>query len=767
MDETFDLEAFQCFLDETADTFADLGSKTLHLETDPNSKELLEEIFRPVHGIKGNGGFFGLTNIVKVAHKIEDLLHDLRSDKLAIRREVVDILIKGIDILTDLINRVRNDPTATDLTDQEKGYIEKIVKYRSKESHVFDLKYALQSLTGMLSDLSQLVTDPNSLPHANQALESVNLLIEDIKDVLKSDKHKRFDASSASFALKDKDLTKQVRILFDVLTRLESKKDISSELAKSFEASFYEIFNNLNASQQEAVDVDQVKPFFGFLDDSFLNQADDFIKEIDQAVNSIVQYLDTTGTSGEVRKIGEILVDKGKLNEQDLADALNKQKPLGQILMDDKKIQEKDLKKALAEQSSQIINNLKSKEKPSKDVKTIRIRQGKIDDFIFRVGELIMNLDTLDYIQKELARKYIEEKAIRDLKDLFLTLNDVAGDLESSIMEIRKVPARSILQKLPVLVRTLSQDVGKQISVEILGDEVLVDKDILEKLEYPLVHLIRNSVDHGIEAQAEERTSKGKLEQGKITIISRVDNNFFYLDVSDDGQGIDPEKIRAIASQKAFLEEHELSKLSDQEVINLIFNSGFSSARTVSNISGRGVGLDAVKTNVEELGGSVGVNSRIGRGTEFYIKIPLTRTLMTKEVLFIEDHGNTFAVPSSEIECVVELNEGQLRDHRDNLMAVIQDRVYSLRRLNDCFDPGYGHNKKVQTGKHSDRACGLILKNQRVGLLVENVLDFSKIVVKELNQKYVENIPVLEGYTIRGDGQVVMVLKLKQILSAS
>lgn len=766
MDQTVDLDTFQFFLDETTDSLANLGSKILRLETDPNSKKLLEEIFRPVHGIKGNAGFFELTNLLRISHKLEDLLQDLRLGKLAITREVVDILIEGIDILTDVVNRVRDDPTATDLTEQEKEYTDKIAEHRSKEIAVPDLIDTVHSLTGKLSELSKFEVDPNTLPHANQALESVNLLIEDIKDVLERDKHKGFDAY-ASFALKGRDLTKQVHILFDVLNRLESKKGISSQLIESFKVSFYEIFNNLNPLQQEAVDIDQVEHFLRFLDDSFLNQTDDFIKEIDQAVRAVVQYLETTETPGEVKRIGEILVGKGKISEQDLADALNKQKLLGQILLEDKKIQEGDLTGALTEQSSQIIGNLKRKEKPSKDIKTIRIQQGKIDEFVLRVGGLIMSLDTLGYIQKELARKYIEEKTVRDLKDLYVALNDVAGDLENSIMEIRKVPARSILQKLPTLVRGLSQDVGKLISTEILGDDVLVDKDILEKIEDPLIHLIRNSVDHGIEASVEERVSKGKPKQGKITVVSRVDKKIFYLDVNDDGQGIDPERIRAVASQKRFLEEHELSKLSDKEAINLIFNSGFSSARRVSDISGRGIGLDVVKTNVGELGGSVTVDSQIGQGTKFHIEIPLTKTLMTKEALFIEDHGNVFAVSAAEIEHVVELNEDQLREHMGNLMAVVQDRVYSFRRLSDCFDLAYGHSKKGHTDKCSEKICGLLLKNQSVGFLVENVLDFSKIVVKDLEQGYFENIPILEGYTIRGDGQVVLVLKLEQILSAN
>jgi len=766
MNDTVDLEALRCFLDETLDSFANLGSKILQLETEPNYKELLEEIFRPVHGIKGNAGFFELTNLLRISHKLEDLLQDLRSGKLAINREVIDILIEGIDILTDVVNRVRDDPTASDLTEREKAYIEKIVEYRSKGIAVFDLTCALHSLTSMLPALSQLEIDPNTLPHTKQALESVNLLIEDIKDVLDTDKHKEFDAY-ASFTLKGKDLTNQVRILFDVLDRLENKRGISSQLAESFKASFYEIFNALDASQQELVRLDQAEPFFGFLDDSFLNQTDDLIKQIDRAVRAVVQYLETTKAPGEVKRIGEILVSKGKISEQDLAETLNKQKPLGQILLEDKKIQEKDLTEALAEQSSQVIDKIKRKGKPSKDVKTIRIQQDKIDEFVFRVGELTMHLDTLDFIQKELAKRYIGDKAVRDLNGLFITLNDVASDLENSIMEIRKVPARSILQKFPMLVRTLSQNVGKQISTEILGDEVLVDKDVLEKVEEPLIHLIRNSVDHGIEASAEERVSRGKPEQGKITIVSRADKAFFYLDVSDDGQGIDPDKIRSIASEKGFFKKDELSKLNDQEAINLIFNSGFSTARRASDISGRGVGLDVVKTNVEELGGSVTVDSQIGQGTEFHIKLPMTKTLVTKEALFIQDHGKVFAVPSADIESVVELNHDQLKDDKEYLIAVIQDRIYSFKRLNDCFALAYGHNKQANGGKRPERACGLILKNQRTGILVETVLDFSKIVVKDLEHKYLENIDILEGFTVRGDGQVVMVLKLDQILSGT
>ena len=464
--------------------------------------------------------------------------------------------------------------------------------------------------------------------------------------------------------------------------------------------------------------------------------------------------------------MGEILIDKGKISEQDLADALKKQKPVGQILLEDKKLQEKDLKQALTEQSSRIIDDLQGKAKPSKAVKTIRIQQGKIDEFVFLVGELIMNLDILSYLQKKLAQKRVDEKIVRDLKNLLVTIKGVAAEMENSIMSIRKVPARSILQKVPAMVRSLSQKVGKQIRTEIINDEVLVDKDLLEKVEDPLVHLIRNSVDHGIEASVEERVSKGKPEHGTITVTSRVDNEFFYLDVSDDGQGVDPAKIRVSARQKKFLADHELNKLDDQQVIDLIFCPGFSSARTVSDISGRGVGLDVVKKNVEEAGGLVKADSQLGRGTDFHIKVPLTKTLVTKEAIFVEDQGLVFAVSSEEVESVVELKPDQFRGHEEQLTAVVQDRVFSFRRLNGCFDSTSGGNQNVRTNNGSEAICGLILKNQRAGLVVEKILGFSKIVVKDLEHTYFENIPMLEGFTIRGDGQVVMVLKLEQMLSA-
>ena len=172
-----------------------------------------------------------------------------------------------------------------------------------------------------------------------------------------------------------------------------------------------------------------------------------------------------------------------------------------------------------------------------------------------------------------------------------------------------------------------------------------------------------------------------------------------------------------------------------------------------------------VKNNVEELGGSVTVDSQIGRGTEFHLKIALTRTLVTKESLFIEDQGKFFTVPSAEVERVVELNRDQLRDHDGHLIAVIQDAVYYFRTLNDCFDSTYGHNKNANVDKCPEKICGLLLRNQRVGLLVEKVLGFNKIVVKNFEHEYFENIPALEGFTIRGDGQVVTVINLEEILS--
>lgn len=761
----FDLETFRFFIDETIDSFTAVGSKIARLETDPNPKALLNEIFRPVHSIKGNSSFFELNNILRISHNTEDLLNDLRSGKIPIHREIVDLLLEGIDILIHTVNRVRENPNATGLTETEKTYIDKIVQYRSRGISTPDLIHVIRILTGKLSELSQLEMDPNVLPHASSVSESANLLIDDINDVLNGNRDEHPEASGP-FALKGKDLTGEVRILLDVFNHLETRKGISTDLAKSFRSSFNKIYSDLDTSKREKVHFETVEPLFEFLDDSFLNSSENFVKQIGQSVRAVIESLKGTVPPLEPKKIGEILVDKGKISEQELAEALKKQKPLGQILLENKQIQENELKEALNDQSSQIIQGLIREEKPSREVKTIRINQEKIDEFVFGVGGLIMNLDALNFLQKELAEKYFDETAVKGLKGLTDTLNDLAYDLQNKIMEIRKVPARTVLQKLPALVRSLSQKLGKRIDVEILGDEVLVDKDIIEMIEDPLVHMIRNSVDHGIEASTEKRVSKGKLEKGKIIIGLRVDKEFFYLDFMDDGQGIDPEKVKEAAARKGF-EESELRMLSDQEAINLIFRSDFSCATTVSDLSGRGVGLDVVETNIEKLGGRVSVDSQMDRGTAFHIKIPLTRTLVTKEALYVEDQREVFAVQSEEIQYVISLTTDQIMHHKEHIFAVIRDRVYPLRRLSDCFASGGEKKRKADTGNGNSRICGLIAKDQGVGILVEKVLNFGKIVVKDLDQKYLGNTPGLKGYTIRGDGKVVMVLDLKQLLQTT
>ncbi len=765
MSDTFDFDAFQCFLDETVDSFAGLGSKVLRLETEPNSKELLEEIFRPVHSIKGNAGFFELNSLLRISHKLEDLLQDLRLNKLAVTQEVIDILVAGINILTEAVNRIADDPGAKELTKAEKDYLEIITEFRPEEIAGKDITDRIQSLTGLLNELNQREIDPNSLAHADQVVKSLNLLIDDAEKILEKSKPEAF-ASDASFILKDKDVTEYARHLFEVRNRLADKSAISSELKKSFNSSFYTIFNLLNTAQQKQIKLDQTEPLFGFLDDAYLNQSDDFIKEITEVIEAVVQHLDTSGTRDELKNEGEIPIDKDMVSEKDLAENFKKQKTAGQKLLADDKVREKDLDPDPSEKKSREIDHLQSKEKPAKAVKTIRIQQGKIDEFVFLVGELIMNLDILAYLQKRLAQKRVEEKTVRDLKNLLITIKDVAGEMEKSIMSIRRVPARSVLQKVPAMVRSLSQKVGKPIRTEVINDEVLVDKDLLEKIEDPLVHLVRNSVDHGIESSAAERVSKGKAEHGTISITSMVDNEFFYLNVCDDGKGIDPEKIRASARQKKFLADHELKKLDDQQVIDLIFNPGFSSAKEVSDISGRGVGLDVVKKNVEEVCGLVKVDSQLGRGTDFHIKVPLTKTLVTKEAIFVEDRGLVFAISAEEVDSVVELNPDQLKKDEKQLTAVIQEKVYTLRRLNGRLDSASGGKQNISANNGSSAICGLLLKNRQTGLLVEKILDFSKIVVKELEHNYFENIPMLEGFTIRGDGQVVMVLKLEQVLSA-
>jgi two-component system chemotaxis sensor kinase CheA len=382
----------------------------------------------------------------------------------------------------------------------------------------------------------------------------------------------------------------------------------------------------------------------------------------------------------------------------------------------------------------------------------MRISEEKVDGFMSYVGELIVTAETFNYLQKMIEQDKVNPNTVRAFKNANQAFRELSDELQESLMEIRRVPIKGILQKVNMMARELSHQLRKKVKVQLEGQEVQLDKSIAESLEAPLVHVVRNSLDHGLEP-VEIRESAGKDPEGLLRVTASADKEYFYLTVEDDGKGIDPDLMRAVAVEKGYLSEVQAAALTEKEAIGLIFGAGFSTAKVITDVSGRGVGMDVVRTNINALNGSITVDSAVGKGTTITLKIPLSVTLQVIKALHVRVGQANFIISLDEIlESLRPMREelstvegrGLVLNRRGQITPLI--KLYEIFNLEPQFtDPVDGLVVMVET------------PSGRYALLVDAVMGQQQVVVKELGAQF-KRLSFLSGSALLGDGGLGLVL---------
>lgn len=442
--------------------------------------------------------------------------------------------------------------------------------------------------------------------------------------------------------------------------------------------------------------------------------------------------------------VGDILINQGRATQEDIDRAVAEQKEgdprhLGEILVDQGVIKPKDVVDAL-----QIQNEAKSAAAVSDS--TIRVDVGLLDKLMNLVGELV------------LARNQILQFTSSQKDSSFVAtsqrLNLITTELQEGVMKTRMQPIGNIWSKFPRVVRDLSVSCGKKVRIEMEGKDTEIDKTIIEAIKDPLTHLVRNSVDHGIQSPAERR-ALGKPEEGRLFLRAFHEGGQVNIEISDDGGGIDPEKIRAKALQKGVITADQAARMSEHELINLVFLPGFSTAEKVTNVSGRGVGMDVVKTNIEKIGGTIDIQSKHHEGTSVKIKIPLTLAIIPALVVTVGK--DRYAIPQVSLLELVRLEGEQARKGVETIQGT------PVHRLRGHLLPLVYLQRELQlndTGNNGNDVVNIVVlqaDDRQFGLVVGGVSDTEEIVVKPLS-KLLKGIPAFAGATIMGDGQVALIL---------
>ncbi|HHF53172.1 MAG TPA: chemotaxis protein CheA [candidate division WOR-3 bacterium] len=692
------------FINESNEHLESLEPKLLQLEKEPNNLELLNDIFRCFHTIKGASSFLGLTQIINLSHKSENLLDSLRRGKLKATSEIIDLLFKGTDFLKALFedlssgDKKRMERVTSDSLREVEEFIskieEKVKKPKKKAPSTSATSTEEEKETFLDAAQQHLRTMESCLAKVRQEgwnSELVNTLFRVIHSLKNSADYMGFD--------RIKNLAREEEGL---LEKIKKKKISPSEELTSLFISSYNVFtkliDNVKAEREEDIDIS-----------SLLNK----IKQAAQGKELEPQAsLSTTEVRSELsRSLEKEKVEKGPRSHE----------------------------KTLTE-------------------KTIRVEEAKLDLLMNLVSELIINRGAFFNISQKLNTEYKIPEVSAELKASAQMLRRISTDLQLLATDLHMRPIKNLFNKFPRLVRNLSQERGKKIALKISGEETKLDKMVIEEIGDPLIHLIRNAVDHGIETP-EERIKKGKDPVGTINLSASQEGDSVVIKIEDDGRGMDFELIRQTAVEKGIIDEDRAKLLSERESLDLIFLPGFSTAKKVTDISGRGVGMDVVKSNIKKLKGEIDIETQIDIGTTFTIKLPLTLAIIN--ALLIEECEQMFALPMDSIIEILEISSGQIKRILRKQSIVLRGNILGIVKLSDLLGI---HGKERKDGQA--RIVVIQGNGKRIGLIVDELYKQEEIVIKPL-EGCVDNIQGIAGATILGDGRVILILDTQELIQLS
>ncbi len=398
----------------------------------------------------------------------------------------------------------------------------------------------------------------------------------------------------------------------------------------------------------------------------------------------------------------------------------------------------------------------KAKKQPSTPEQTIRVEVKRLDHLMNLIGELVLGKNRLLKIYDDVEERYEGEKFLEELNQVVSSVSLVTTDLQIAVMKTRMLPVSKVFNRFPRLVRDLSRELKKDIELVMSGEETELDKSIVEEIGDPLVHMIRNSCDHGIES-IEERKAARKDTKGTVHLKAYNEGNQIIIEIKDDGAGMNPDFLKMKAIEKGVITEREAGQLSDKEAYGLIFKPGFSTAAKVTGVSGRGVGMDVVKTNIEKLNGIIDIDSELGRGSTFKLKIPLTLAIM--QALLVSTQEEYFAIPLSSVLETVRISMDEIYTIEGKNVLKLRNEVLSLVRLSDVF----GVEQVFDSSEHTYVVI-IGLAESKLGIVVDGLVGQEEIVIKSMGD-YLQGIEGIAGATIRGDGGVTLITDISAMMN--
>ncbi len=658
------------FIDESMEHMDVLYQQLLALEKDPKEKQIIDEIFRAAHTLKGMAATMEFDDLAGLTHKLENIFDGIREDKIIVQPDMMDSLFHTVDHLNAMVEDIANGGDGK------------------------------RDVTAVIDQLDRIEKGETDLPNNNTSTESIKRddsstlhLDEFLLTILSESKEQGFTNYQIEVRLRENCLLKGARVymIFELLEKLGEV-----------------VYSNPSVN-----DLEEEKFDFTF-------------------TLMFVTKEDKEELEAKIMKVSE--VEQVIITPFSIAAYKESQKKQ----MDEKK---EDTK----QKNSKVSNNKETKAAANggkaAPTKTIRVNIERLDILMNLFEELVIDRGRLEQISSELNHYELQETVER--------MTRVSSDLQNIILTMRMVPIDTVFNRFPRMIRQLARDLHKEVEIEIIGAETELDRTVIDEIGDPLVHLIRNAMDHGIETPS-EREQLGKPREGRITLEAYHSGNHVFVEISDDGAGINKEKVKQKAIDKGIVTESEAEVLTDQQAFELILASGFSTNDEISDVSGRGVGLDVVKNTIESLGGTISIDAIPGEGSTFSIQLPLTLSIIS--VLLVELDKEKYAIPLSSIIETAILRKDEIYSAHHNKVIDFRGQVIPLTFLDEIFD--------VKKDNDDEEFVSVVIVrkgNKLAGLVVDSFIGQQEVVLKSLGN-YLTNVFAISGATILGDGEVALII---------
>ena len=680
----------EIFLDETKEHLQSLNTEILNLEQEPENTDTINEIFRAAHSLKGMAGTMGYKRMQNLTHDMENVFSEVRNGTIKVKGNMIDILFQCLDALEEYLNNIQE--TGDEGTNENEPLIKLL-------NDVLDSKEGGEPQKEKKSKTRTEASDGGGAKW---------------KDIKFDDTQKRVLSEAVG----------QGKNVYGITVKVQESCILKA--ARAFLV--FKALDELGEVLISNPSVQDIEDERFELDFSLIFVSDSSLDKILDSIKGVSEIEDAQGALVENERIGSVTAVEVSPSAAPVAAAEERENV------------------PAAEKASQPAPAPKTVEKKapaSKPVvnRTVRVDIEKLDVLMNLVSELII------------AKNSLVSASVGDrngsVNEHIEYLESVTTNLHESVMKVRMVPIESVVNKFPRMIRDLSKKLDKKMELYMSGEETELDRTVVDEIGDPLMHLLRNAADHGLESGA-VRKSKGKPEIGSIFLDAYQDGNNVVIEVRDDGAGINTEAVKEKAIMKGIITPEQGENMSDQEIINLLFSAGFSTAEVVSDVSGRGVGLDVVKSKIESLSGEVEVKSKIDIGSTWTIRLPLTLAII--QALMVDVGGEKYAISLGSIQTIEDIIPSDIKTVQNKEVIHLRGIVIPLIRLSEVLDIASKKNPE------DNMTVVIVKKGDRLsGIVVDELMGQQEIVIKSLG-KYITRCKVISGATILGDGEVALIL---------